>query len=113
MPIKGGIGKLRHRVELQAEAAAGADDFGAPIEAGWATYAERWAEIVPLSGRELWRAQQSQPDATHQVTLRAAGLEVEPTHRLLFQGRAFHILGPPKDLDERGEVLELTCVERV
>jgi SPP1 family predicted phage head-tail adaptor len=107
-------GKLRHRVELQREVAGGPDSFGEPAGAGWETYAERWARVEPLSGRELWRAQQQQPDVTHRVTLRAGGLvgELHTGHRVLHAGRNLHVRAI-RNLEERGEVLELDCCERV
>ena len=41
-----------------------------PTREGWQTVAKCYAEVKPLSGRELWMAQQIRPDITTRVTIR-------------------------------------------
>jgi SPP1 family predicted phage head-tail adaptor len=103
------IGGMRHRVVIQ-EAATTADSFGAPSLA-WTDAAERWAEVRPLAGRELWEARSVRPDVTHAVTLRYyEGLT--PRHRLVHEGRVLRVesvLNP----DGRKRFHELLCKEEV
>jgi SPP1 family predicted phage head-tail adaptor len=70
------------------------DDGAGNWSSTWANRGTVWAEIVPLQGSELFRAQAVQPNLTHRVTLRFwPGLTAG--HRLRFGDRVFHITGPP------------------
>lgn len=72
-------GRLRHRVTLQSPTTA-RNSFGEPI-ATFATYANVWADIRPLTGRERYAAQQVQASTTHQVRIRFR-TDVEAIHRV-------------------------------
>ena len=72
-------GKLRHRIQLQSKTTE-RDSFGEPI-ATWATYADVWAEVNPLTGRERYTAQQVQASVSHQVRIRHRD-DVETLHRV-------------------------------
>jgi len=41
-----------------------------PTPDGWATIASLWAEVTPLTGRELFYAHQIRPDITTQIKIR-------------------------------------------
>lgn len=76
----------------------------------WATEHAIWAEIKPLSGRELVEAQQVVADASHLVTIRYLS-GVTPQKRILFGTRELYIESV-QNTDERRRELVLTCVER-
>lgn len=101
-------GRLRQRVQIQA-ASESLGGFGDAVQT-WTTVATRWASVEPLSGRELWQAQQVQSDVTHKVTLRPAGLTVSPKMRIVHKTRTLSIQSV-RDVEERGIALELMCVE--
>ena len=116
MSGSGNAGRLRHVVTLHRDAGTTADTYGQPVVSD-TTYATRRAEIVPLEGRELWRARQIQADATHTVRLRAGGLlsgtsRLQPKHWLVHEGRTFHVLHV-RNVEELNAWLEVLVVERV
>jgi SPP1 family predicted phage head-tail adaptor len=80
-------GQLRHRVTIERRETA-YDRRGHESEV-WSAFANVWAEVKELSGRELERAKQLVADATIQVTMRANN--VESTDRIRFKGRIFQI----------------------
>lgn len=74
-------GSLRHRVAIQ-EPVETRDDHGG-ITRTWNTIATVWASVEPLSGTELYEAQQVQSRVTVRVRMRPyAGLTTK--HRLLW-----------------------------
>lgn len=100
-------GSLRRRVTLQSRATAH-DAYGQQ-STSWATVATTWADIQPLSGRELLSAQAQQAETTHKVLIRyRAG--VTSAMRLLYQGRVFNIQSVT-DPDMAHVTLELLCSE--
>ena len=101
------IGRLRHRVLLQAP--AGAADGGGGTVAAWSDVATVWAAIAPLTGRERVQAEQVAARASHRVTIRwRAG--VTAAMRLSMGARAFAIRAV-LDPDGRRRWLELACEE--
>ena len=102
-------GKLRHRVSLQQPVQAQAADGG--VTNSWLTVISVPASIEPLNGRELWNAQQVQPDVTHRVTLRYHP-NVSPRWRFLFGYRTFNVL-TVLNTDERNRELICMCMEAV
>lgn len=101
-------GRLRHYVTVEALTITDQPD---------GTYAKSWssegrhASIEPLSGRELFEAQQMKGEATHKVTMRHyAGLT--PEHRIKFNGRTFNVVGV-QNIEERGTMTVAYCKESV
>lgn len=103
------IGTLRHRVTIE-DFTVVQDAFGEEVKT-WQTFATRWGSVEPLRGRERWNAQQVHAEVTHRVTMRwLSGLS--PTMRVVHDGRNLDIdsiINP----DERREMVELMCIERV
>jgi SPP1 family predicted phage head-tail adaptor len=97
------IGKLRHRVELQHDTGTAQDAYGAPT-ADWQTYGLRWAEVVPVSGREAEYAKSYAATVDHKITLRYC-VDLKPQHRIKFGARLFY---PNAILDRDGRKRELT-----
>lgn len=107
-------GRLYRRITLQepVQPDENRDQYGQPIQA-WATVADVWANVEPLSGRELWHAQQVQPDVTHRITIRyARGRKVGPEWRAIYNGRTFNFLSV-LNLEERNRTLQILAMERV
>lgn len=101
-------GNLRHRVLIEQRQLA-QDGRGDPVET-WTAFAEAWAAVEPLSGRERFAARQEGSEVTTRVRLRyLAG--VTPEMRLSFAGRLYDIEAVI-DPDERHRALVLLCVER-
>ena len=101
-------GELTHRLEIQ-QATETQNDHGETVET-WATVAERWGSVEPLSGRELMEAQQVRPEITHRVRLRYyEGLT--SSHRFKHGTRVYHIQSL-LDMGLRGVEHVTHCIER-
>ena len=102
-------GQLRYRITIQ-QATEAQDSFNQPI-ATWSTFAQRYAELLPQSGREFIAARQIVPELQHLVNLRwLAG--VTPKMRVTLGARTFDILAV-LDLEGRNRELQLACRELV
>ena len=101
-------GKLKDRVYLQSPVRT-ADGKGGFRLTGWTTEAVIWADIEPLTSRELLFAQGPHSATTHRATFRyRAG--VLSTWRLLLGSRAFNFIGKPIEARRRRR-LEALCTE--
>ena len=101
-------GQLNKRVSIERPGSA-QSETGQVVD-GWSTVATVWAAIQPLSGRELFAAQQLQARADLLVRIRyLAG--VEPKMRVRFGARLLDIQAV-RNLDERNRELELFCLEQ-
>lgn len=82
-------GKLRHLVQVQ-DYTDKQDTAGQPIKT-WFKFADVHAEILPLSGRELFTAQEVFSEATVQINMRyLKGLR--PTMRIVYGDLVYNIL---------------------
>ena len=99
-------GKLRHRISL-LQPSTTKNSFGElnPPNA----FAQVWAEIEALSGRELYQAQQRVSEVTHKVTIRYQP-NVVAKMCVLFNDRLLRIQAVMNP-QERNNTLELLCVE--
>jgi SPP1 family predicted phage head-tail adaptor len=100
-------GALRRQVALQTRIAS-KDTFG-QASVSWTTTATTWADIEPLSGRELMAAQAQQAETTHKVSIRYRS-GVTPAMRVVYQGRNFNVLSVLDD-DMAHKSLTLLCSE--
>ncbi len=74
-----------------------------------ATFATVWAEILPLSGREAWIAQQSQATTTHKITMiYRPGITAKM--QATYNGRTF-MFDSVVNLDEANRFLMITATE--
>ena len=82
-------GLLRHRLRIEEAAdVTSASGDGQPTKA-WNVLGTVWGSVEPLSGRELFSAQQVSARTTHKITLRARS--VSPKHRIVYGQRIFHL----------------------
>ena len=81
--------ELNKRIELQAYVETVDPLTGYETQA-WQTYAEAFAKVEPLVGREYFQAKATQAENTVKFTLRWRP-GVEPKHRILFDGKAYDI----------------------
>lgn len=78
----------------------------------WTTQATVWAAIEPLSGRELFTAQQVRPELTTRIRMRYRS-DVNSEWRVKYGSRIFAIVGPPVDPSLANVELRLNCTEGV
>lgn len=105
-------GDLRHRVTFQSRSVA-TDSFGAQSTI-WTDVTTVWADIAPLSGRELLAAQQINVEISHSITIRFqqqfSGPKAVAAMRIIYCDRIFNIHASI-DPDERRRSIVLTCSE--
>jgi SPP1 family predicted phage head-tail adaptor len=101
--------RMRNRIQLISFTQS-VNDMNEEVDVP-GVFAEDWAWIRPLSGRELWQAQQVQPQVTHKVTIRFR-TGVTPAMKVRYAGRDLNIFAV-LNLEERDEQLELQCFEKV
>ncbi len=106
-------GQLRHRVTIERPIST-RNAHGQPITV-WEVFKPRVAmKVTELVGRELYNAQQIQPDITLSVECRWLR-DILPTFRLLWHDvngpRTLHIQTPPINADGRRFGMTLLCKE--
>ena len=86
-------GQLNRRITLQRRGSA-QDSFGG-VQATWIDVATVWADIQPLSGRELENARRMASEVSHQITLRYQTLLTDTravaAYRARYKGRVFNL----------------------
>ena len=103
------IGQLRYRVVLQAPQRTEEDGGAATIT--WRDVAGIFAQIFPVTGREIVTADGTQGRVTHEVVIRA-GVGAEPQMRIVEGTRVLHIHAV-LDIDGRRRWLKCLCEERL
>jgi SPP1 family predicted phage head-tail adaptor len=101
--------QLNKRVEFQ-EKPSTKNSFGEQSD-DWTPVVTLWANIRPLSSREVIAAQATQAETTHEITIRyRAGIEAKM--RGVYGARVFD-LGPPVNVGERNVWLVFPATEGV
>jgi SPP1 family predicted phage head-tail adaptor len=104
-------GKMDRRIRIE-RATASDDGFTSAGEKTWATLADVWAEVTPVSDGERWRAGEVAAHVTHRFRIRYSSTVagITPADRIIYQGDAFNISGV-KEIGRR-EKLEITASAR-
>ena len=101
-------GKLRHRVQIE-EFVESVNSYG-ERERYWAPFADRWASVEPLSGREFIAAQQAQSEVTTRITIRhLAGINA--AMRIVHRGAIYNIRAILADKESGIDYQSLMCSE--
>ena len=101
------IGKLRHRITLQ-DYVSSKNSFGEESKV-WSDFAEVSASVEPLSGKELFAAQQLHAETTTQIIIRyIEGLNTKM--RVIFKSKEYDILHI-SNKGERNVAMYLLCKE--
>jgi SPP1 family predicted phage head-tail adaptor len=106
-------GNLRHRIELQSKSDGTQNAVGEFIGGEWTSYAECWADVRSLGGREGEFVRSRNATATHGITIRVPrGYTISVLHQVKFGSRLFSI-NEVTDADNRGREQKLVCTENV
>lgn len=109
-PIR--AGQLTRRIRIQQRSVA-QDSFGEPLSQ-WTDLVTLWAEIQPLSGRELEVAQRISSEVTHQILVRYQSIFADTrtvaAYRAVYKGRIFDIHASLNE-DERNIRITLLASE--
>jgi SPP1 family predicted phage head-tail adaptor len=102
------IGKLRHRVEIQALIVE-IDSDGAQVETWVNQYSDKvWADIQPLSGREIIASQAVHSKVSARIVIRYKEFIV-PSMRVLHRDKIYNISAIIPDSHSGKEYLTLLC----
>lgn len=102
-------GKLRHLATIESPVRSQTES--GDVVKSFSTVASAYISIRPLTGRELWNAQQMQADMSHEIVMRyTPGVTSDMT--VVYDGRRYEIAEPPENVDERNIVLRLLCIKR-
>lgn len=82
-----------------------------PYEIAGQTY----GDVLALTGREFWQAQQAQVVFSHRVQLRysSLALKIGKDWRIQYDGGLLNVEVPARDVDGRKRMLEVMCRELV
>jgi head-tail adaptor len=111
-------GELRRVLYFEERVEGAAQDAtGAPVDT-WEVRFRAHAGLEPLSGGELWNAQQIYPDSNVRITVRAqiirqlrSGTKWRARYHTADGERVFEITNV-LDVDERHQVGRITAIER-
>lgn len=84
-------GRMNRRITIRRVVSEGPDGFGGVAQV-WGDLVTVWAEVLPVSDGERWRAMQVAATATHRFRIRW-GVGVTPLDRIRFEAREFEISG--------------------
>lgn len=98
---------LRHRVRIM-ENQPGRSAAGAATS-NWVLREERWAAMLPQSGREWYAARQVNAETTQIIVFRGP-VQLSPVDRIVAKGRWFDVLNVT-DAEERGIEIRALCRE--
>ena len=101
------IGELRHRIFFQ-QGVETDDGYGGKVKT-WMNFAEAWAQVEPLTGREFFFAHQIQAEVTHRVRTRFRK-DIKEDMRISVGDRILEIESIV-DLDEAHQFLQFYCKE--
>ena len=102
------IGSLRYRVTLEAPTRTAEDGGAAAVT--WAAVGNMFAQVKPISGREIVSADGLSGRVSHEVWIRH-GVEVRPEMRFVEGSRVLLVLAA-LDVDGRRRWLKCLCEER-
>ncbi|WP_423815574.1 phage head closure protein [Pseudomonas putida] len=104
-------GKLRHRIEIQQKVTPRDPvtlEFGEPE---WQLFAKVWAQVTPLSARDLIAAQAAQSEATARIVIRHRS-GVLPAMRIVYRNELYSIEGLPLEDPNSGREYLTILVSR-
>ncbi|WP_315920434.1 phage head closure protein [Mesorhizobium sp. SP-1A] len=102
-------GKLDRRLTIRRLTETGRNEYNEPI-VDWADIATIWAQQRPERGSERFAA--AQVNGTSVMTFRIRyRADVSVTDRLLYEGREYEIVAPPREIGRR-VVTEIDAIAR-
>lgn len=103
-------GQLRHRITILTPSGEVRDSYGG-VTPQWSELAKPWAEIIPVSARELEVARGYSPTVSHQIRIRYR-TDINSRCTISYATRSFSINGVV-DPDGRRRELLMYCTEIV
>ena len=102
-------GELDRQIQLQSFTSA-PNDYNEEVPT-WATYATVWAKMEFHTSAEGEAAARQYAEMGLYFTIRYRA-DIEPEHRLIFEGQTYRIIGRPREIGRRRfQKLQATLVE--
>jgi SPP1 family predicted phage head-tail adaptor len=95
-------GRLRHRITIQQNIQA-QNEIGEWVD-DWSEFATVWAAIEPALGKEYYAAKQIDSKVDGKIRIRYLD-GLEPTMRVVWQGRILHIVSLLTVQEKKREIL--------
>ncbi|HFL2188695.1 TPA: phage head closure protein [Pseudomonas putida] len=95
------LGRLNHLITIEHLVKARDPATLEFAEPAWQKFAQVYAEVSPLSARDLIAAQAAQSEATARMVIRYRP-GVLPTMRIVYRGEVYSIEGPPLEDQKSG-----------
>lgn len=105
-------GTLNRRLTYQTRVNGDKNSLGQPVPGEYTTVGTYWGGIRSPNGREATNALQMKAEASHIVTIRYQGFDLDPKGRFLYKSRIFNI-GAILNVDELNRQVDLMCTEVV
>ena len=104
------IGTLRHRITIQALTRS-SNPF--VTDDAWSDLATLWADITPITSKEVFQVGQLNMKVSHRVTIRYPGnsVSISAGNRVLYGNRMFELQQGIENPDERNIQLQLLAYE--
>jgi len=77
----------------------------------WTEAVKRYAEIVPLEGRDFYAAQQVNSEISTRITLRWENIDLTSKSRIVYGAQVYEIVAPPINTNMEYRELVLMCKE--
>lgn len=103
-------GDLTQRITLQTATEGIADDYGAKALT-WGNVTVLWAQVRPLSGREIFQAAQAGAEVSHEVRFRWRS-GITPKDRFKLGTRTLNIVSLLNE-DEANAIGHALCIEEI
>lgn len=107
-------GDLRHRITIQAQNSTTANPFCSSDGNGnWTTVAKMWAQISPITGKEVYQVGSQNMKVSHKITIRYPGQKVTISagYRVLYKSHVYQLQTGLINPDERNIELQLFAYE--
>jgi SPP1 family predicted phage head-tail adaptor len=104
-------GRLRSQIQICSNKTSAQDAFG-QTSIVWTPYLTTWAEIIQLSGQELFQGDEFTSAAQVRITIRSPWPQqtINVGDRIFF-GSHCYVIQIINDIAMRNLVMELTCLE--
>ena len=101
-------GKLNRCIIFQ-RLEAKEDDMGQD-KSEWKNYKTVWGTVKPYKSSEYNFMGKLKPEVTHRIYVRYRE-DITTDMRILYKGHTYAIAGPPLDVNDARELLEIQCEE--
>ena len=102
------VGKLNKRVTFQRTEAS--KDAMGQEKVSWTDYKTVWATVTPYKSSEVSFMSKLKPSVSHRLYIRYRE-DITADMRVVYRGHIYEIAGPPIDMEERHEMLEIQLEE--